>query len=86
MIRRSSEPGSVFLEGVMRTFLSIIIVVMSVTTSDFTDAVELPVITVAMVSPSWNTNLPIAVARGTVSSKKKDWKSGQLFYPAAARS
>jgi NitT/TauT family transport system substrate-binding protein len=64
MIRRSSEPGSVFLEGVMRTFLSIIIVVMSVTTSDFADAGELPVITVAMVSPSWNTNLPIAVARG----------------------
>jgi len=65
MIRRSSEPGSVFLEGVMRTFLSIIIVVMSVTTGDFADAAELPVITVAMVSPSWNTNLPIAVARGT---------------------
>jgi NitT/TauT family transport system substrate-binding protein len=64
MIRRSSEPGSVFLEGVMRTFLSIIIVVMSVTTGDFADAAELPVITVAMVSPSWNTNLPIAVAGG----------------------
>jgi NitT/TauT family transport system substrate-binding protein len=48
----------------MRTFLLIIIVVMSVAIEDFASAAELPVITVAMVSPSWNTNLPTAVARG----------------------
>jgi NitT/TauT family transport system substrate-binding protein len=48
----------------MRTFLLIIVVVMSVAIEDFASAAELPVITVAMVSPSWNTNLPTAVARG----------------------
>ena len=48
----------------MRTFLLIIVVVMSVAIEGFASAAELPVITVAMVSPSWNTNLPTAVARG----------------------
>ena len=48
----------------MRTFLLIIVVVMSVAIEDSASAAELPVITVAMVSPSWNTNLPTAVARG----------------------
>ena len=48
----------------MRPFLLIIIFVMSVAIEDFASAAELPVITVAMVSPSWNTNLPTAVARG----------------------
>jgi ABC-type nitrate/sulfonate/bicarbonate transport system substrate-binding protein len=64
MIRRL-RPGSVFLEVVMKTFCLVIIVAISVAVKDFARAAELPVITVAMVSPSWNTNLPIAVAQGT---------------------
>lgn len=48
----------------MKTFCLVIIVAMSVAIKDFASAAELPVITVAMVSPSWNTNLPTAVARG----------------------
>ena len=63
MIRRL-RPGSVFLEVAMKTFCLVIIVAMSVAVKDFARAAELPVITVAMVSPSWNTNLPIAVAQG----------------------
>jgi ABC-type nitrate/sulfonate/bicarbonate transport system substrate-binding protein len=64
MIRRL-RPGSVFLEVVMKTFCLVIIVAISAAVKDFARAAELPVITVAMVSPSWNTNLPIAVAQGT---------------------
>src|SRR5215467_1760512 len=63
MIRRLRR-GSVFLEVAMKTFCLVIIVAMSVAVKDFARAAELPVITVAMVSPSWNTNLPIAVAQG----------------------
>ncbi|HET8965498.1 MAG TPA: hypothetical protein VFN20_04745, partial [Candidatus Acidoferrum sp.] len=31
---------------------------------DFSSAADLQVVTVALVSPSWNTGLPTAVARG----------------------
>ena len=40
---------------------------------DFSSAAELQVVTVALVSPSWNTGLPTAVAREPASSKKKVW-------------
>ena len=48
----------------MRIFFTSFAVLISVCINQFGGAAELPVITVALVSPSWNTNLPVAVARG----------------------
>src|SRR5215468_7071546 len=63
MIRRLRR-GSVFLEIVMNKFLFIIVVATFFGSVNHARSADLPVITVAMVSPSWNTNLPVAVARG----------------------
>jgi len=48
----------------MKTLLLTFVVLISVPGHDFASAAEVQVITVALVSPSWNTNLPTAVARG----------------------
>ena len=48
----------------MKTLLLSFTVLICVAIHDVARAAELPVVTVAMVSPSWNTNLPTAVARG----------------------
>jgi len=48
----------------MSTFLSIIVMAALVGSANPAGSADLPLITVAMVSPSWNTNLPVAVARG----------------------
>jgi ABC-type nitrate/sulfonate/bicarbonate transport system substrate-binding protein len=46
-----------------RLFLSFVVLIF-VTIDDFSRAAEFQVVTVALVSPSWNTNLPTAVALG----------------------
>ncbi|HEY6991488.1 MAG TPA: ABC transporter substrate-binding protein, partial [Bryobacteraceae bacterium] len=48
----------------MKKLLLLIVVGGLVLDHNFTGAAELPVVTVALVSPSWNTGLPTAVARG----------------------
>jgi ABC-type nitrate/sulfonate/bicarbonate transport system substrate-binding protein len=48
----------------MKKLLLSFVILISVTIHDFSRAAELQIITVALVSPSWNTNLPTAVARG----------------------
>ena len=48
----------------MKTLLLSFVFLISVHIHDFASAAELQLITVALVSPSWNTNLPTAVARG----------------------
>jgi NitT/TauT family transport system substrate-binding protein len=48
----------------MSKFLSIIVVATFLGSANLAGSADVPVITVAMVSPSWNTNLPVAVARG----------------------
>ncbi len=48
----------------MKKLLLSFVVLISVAIDDFSGAAELQIVTVALVSPSWNTNLPTAVARG----------------------
>ena len=48
----------------MKKLLLSFVILISVTIHDFSRAAELQILTVALVSPSWNTNLPTAVARG----------------------
>jgi ABC-type nitrate/sulfonate/bicarbonate transport system substrate-binding protein len=48
----------------MKKLLLSFVILISVTIHDFSRAAELQIVTVALVSPSWNTNLPTAVARG----------------------
>jgi ABC-type nitrate/sulfonate/bicarbonate transport system substrate-binding protein len=40
------------------------VIFMTLQIHNFSSAAEVQVVTVALVSPSWNTNLPTAVARG----------------------
>jgi ABC-type nitrate/sulfonate/bicarbonate transport system substrate-binding protein len=48
----------------MKKLLIGFVVLISLANRDSSGAAELQLITVALVSPSWNTNLPTAVARG----------------------
>src|SRR5215467_15935577 len=48
----------------MKEFFLSLVVLLFVQAHNLATAAEFPVVTVAMVSPSWNTNLPVAVARG----------------------
>lgn len=48
----------------MKKLLCIILIFLFVTVQEFSSAAEVQVITVALVSTSWNTGLPTAVARG----------------------
>src|ERR1043166_1829040 len=48
----------------MKNFSVAFVLALSVITCGFSGAAELQAVTVALVSPSWNTGLPTAVARG----------------------
>ena len=48
----------------MKKLLISFVILISLANRDPCGAAELQLITVALVSPSWNTNLPTAVARG----------------------
>ena len=48
----------------MKTILLAVVISLVGPIHDFSSAADLQVVTVALVSPSWNTGLPTAVARG----------------------
>jgi hypothetical protein len=68
--------------GHMKTiFLAVVISIVG-PIHDFSSAADLQVVTVALVSPSWNTGLPTAVARGAGSlrlSKQKCYLGSRTF-------
>ena len=61
---RSKLHSLFFLRRHMKNILLAVVISIFGLIHDFSGAAELQVVTVALVSPSWNTGLPTAVARG----------------------
>jgi len=70
----------------MKKLLLGFVILISVTIHDFSRGSELQIVTVALVSPSWNTNLPTAVARGACFFKEEGLEVRPVILSAAARS